>query len=307
MHIRFSASMKTCVSNMAQPDANRLPLISVIVRTKNRPFVLHTALRSIKEQNYPNIETVVVEDGIHSSETVIKSFQDIPDIRYFHLHGDFGRSVAANVALDQAQGKYIAFLDDDDGYYPNHIATLYQAICQSNAHVAYSLANEVPSRLVRADGSFRTKRSCVVFHQDFNLLELLYRNYLPIQSVLFDRYALAGNRFDENMELLEDWDFWIRMALKVRFWLVEEITSFYRVPFSCRMNRSRFAKMKQAEMYLRDKLKTYVVDTTAYNLALDYPLSNPEQWKTRFKRKYPRLYRTLKNVYLLMYTPKKSH
>ena len=56
-------------------------------------------------------------------------------------------------------------------------------------------------------------------------------NITPIQSVMFDRevYEKCGG-FDEKMDALEDWDLWIRYALKFPFTFIERTTSLYRVP-----------------------------------------------------------------------------
>ena len=106
-----------------------LPLVSIIVRTKNRPALLQEALQSICEQTYPKIEIIVVNDGGDDVSEVIRPFNSVDiTIVLVQFPVNLGRSKAANAGLDKATGEYIAFLDDDDWLETDHIYTLVQAI-----------------------------------------------------------------------------------------------------------------------------------------------------------------------------------
>jgi hypothetical protein len=69
---------------------------------------------------------------------------------------------------------------------------------------------------------------------------MLHHNYIPIQSILFDRklYERYGG-FDESLENLEDWNLWTRYCLNNDFLLIEKTTSMYRVPDSLNQLISR--------------------------------------------------------------------
>lgn len=68
----------------------------------------------------------------------------------------------------------------------------------------------------------------------------MHHNYFPIQTVLFDReiYDDLGG-IDPNMEVLEDWDLWLKYALKYDFLYVEKLTSLYRIPSNVIFNTER--------------------------------------------------------------------
>lgn len=99
------------------------PLVSIIIRTCQRPQVLQRALKSVQEQTYKNVQVVVVEDGKNESEEFIKkNFKDL-NLLYCATGEKRGRSCAGNIALEMAEGKYLNFLDDDDFLFPEHIYT----------------------------------------------------------------------------------------------------------------------------------------------------------------------------------------
>jgi len=99
------------------------PTISVIMATYNRPDVLAAAIRSVLAQEFEDWELIVVGD--HCSDetaTTVARFGD-PRIRYINLrlnHGD--QSGPNNVGLARARGRYVAFLNHDDLWFPDHLA-----------------------------------------------------------------------------------------------------------------------------------------------------------------------------------------
>ena len=97
-------------------------LVSVITRTCNRPDLLAEALDSVAAQDYPAIEHLVVNDGGEDVRALVETPRSHVKARYFEP-GRVGRCRAGNVALEAAKGRWIAWLDDDDLYYPHHVST----------------------------------------------------------------------------------------------------------------------------------------------------------------------------------------
>ena len=97
------------------------PFISVVVPTRNRIDWLRRCLEGIKEQDFPDYEVVVVDDG--SSDEVIEAYQSMmfefgPQYKLVRANSDVGRrlgpSVVRNIGIERSSGVYIAFCDDDD-------------------------------------------------------------------------------------------------------------------------------------------------------------------------------------------------
>lgn len=96
------------------------PLVSIITITYNRADLIHRCIESIQHQTYPNYEHIIV-DGNSPDDTqkVVESYND-PHIHYVKLDRR-GPQVQMRVGTDQAKGKYVTFLDDDDEYLPEKL------------------------------------------------------------------------------------------------------------------------------------------------------------------------------------------
>ena len=204
------------------------PLVSVIVRTKNRPELLTNALRSIVQQTYGNFEIVLVNDGGMNIQDVAGAVAGKAPIRYIDHKKSLGRAAAANAGLKAARGRYINFLDDDDILYPDHLEILINQCVGTDIKVVYS-----GIRSVFFDGSPGLTENRVheeiQYNHDFDETVLLFYKYIPMMSVLFDRdILLTVPGFNESMEFFEDWDFWIRLSRCYRFYHVNKITAEYR-------------------------------------------------------------------------------
>ncbi|HYS55055.1 MAG TPA: PIG-L family deacetylase [Thermoanaerobaculia bacterium] len=183
-------------------DAEPLP-VSVVVRTKNRPALLHQAIDSILATRYP-ADIVVVNDGGQQPQ--------VSEVRVVNLAQSAGRSEAMNRGVRAAKSAFIAFLDDDDLFYPEHLSTL-AAASRGSQHAAWY--SDAVSAFVRvgASGDYETPSRMRIFGQDFDREHLLVDNYIPLTTVLVPRetYLDLGG-FDPAFDLFEDWDFLIRLS-----------------------------------------------------------------------------------------------
>ncbi|GAG26148.1 unnamed protein product, partial [marine sediment metagenome] len=103
------------------------PVVSVLIPTFNRPRYLSEALASALHQSYSNLQVIVVNDGGQDVSSIVNSFSD-PRIIFINRKENRGKAFSLNEALARAEGEYIAYLDDDDLYYPNHIETLVDVL-----------------------------------------------------------------------------------------------------------------------------------------------------------------------------------
>jgi LmbE family N-acetylglucosaminyl deacetylase/glycosyltransferase involved in cell wall biosynthesis len=191
-------------------DVIHAPLpVSVVVRTKDRPALLAEAIASIRATGYP-AEIVVVNDG--------GARPDIENVTLVQHDTSRGRSEAANAGVRAAKSEFIAFLDDDDLYYPEHLSTLSNAASGSNAVAWYS---DAVSAFIDGD----RRDTLRIYSRDFDLELLLVDNYIPLPTLLFRRADfLDAGGFDPTFDLFEDWDFLIRLAQRGDFVRVPRIT-----------------------------------------------------------------------------------
>lgn len=193
-------SAQSSPSSTAIPDARSAstPVVSVLVRSMQRDS-LGATLGSIAAQTVTGMEVLVVNarGGQHPDLPVHGGPQTM---RLLHQDGGrLDRPSAANLALEQARGQWLIFVDDDDQIDPDHIARLLGALASApDAVAAYAGV-----RLRSADGE-----PAGVLDEPFDADRLWLANFLPIHAVLFSRQAAAGLRFDADLPVYEDWDFW---------------------------------------------------------------------------------------------------
>jgi GT2 family glycosyltransferase len=201
------------------------PLVTVIIRTKDRPELLERALASVVAQHYRPLDVLVVNDGEIDVSGLCERFTpDLQGLEVVAVAAPGGRVKAANTGLALARGDCLIFLDDDDWFYPDHIAKLVTALHQ---HPEQALAyTGVECRREDAiTGELRTEH---VFSQPFEHAFLLIRNFIPMHAALFRRSLLdADTRFDAQLDYYEDWDFWLQLARKTGFHYIPGISACY--------------------------------------------------------------------------------
>ncbi|RJP65598.1 MAG: glycosyltransferase [Ignavibacteriales bacterium] len=201
-------------------------LVSVIVPTYNRTVQLKETLMSVLMQSYSNLEIIVVNDAGEDVGGIIKSLND-KRIKYIVHEKNKGLAGARNTGMQNAKGKYISFLDDDDIFYPNHIEVLLSALKESDAKVVYSDANRCVQK--REGDNFLTVKKEVQYSFDYSQRFLFVLNLAPVQCFMFDKACIDGDiRFDEALTTHEDWEFWIKLSLRNDFLHIKEVTSEYR-------------------------------------------------------------------------------
>ncbi len=102
----------------------RETLVSIVIPTYKRYDLIERAIKSAINQTYKNIEIIVVDDNIKDSEERKKTEEIIkryPDVKYYKNSENLGGSLTRNKGIELSNGEFIAFLDDDDEFYPNKI------------------------------------------------------------------------------------------------------------------------------------------------------------------------------------------
>jgi glycosyltransferase involved in cell wall biosynthesis len=201
------------------------PLISVIIRTQNRPHLLREALQSIAQQTYPFVEAVVVNDGGESVKHIVKPFESLisSGLQLIEKTTKEGRSAAGNTGIESAKGEWIAFLDDDDIFEPNGLEQLAQYI-KWDKDIIYGQVNVWQMSVLNEEN----KRLTVMKEYEPDSLWLC--NQIAICAYICKKEnALKIGSFDCEFDYLEDWDFYFRLSQNARVQYVPQIVANYRV------------------------------------------------------------------------------
>ncbi len=197
-----------------------LPLISVIIRSNSFEY-LQIALQSLLEQQYQHFEVLLVWFG----EQPIPLLENFAQLNIYLLQGKPSRSYNLNLALQHANGEYIAILDHDDIFYPEHLVGLLTEIYgQPNVDIVYSGYHLVQCTISNQITILET------VNQTWDMQRVLIGNMLPIHTLLCRATIFHSHSFDESLEVYEDWDWLIRIYLaNYRFLKVDQISCEYRI------------------------------------------------------------------------------
>ena len=195
-----------------------MPRVSVVVRTKDRSVFLRRALADIAAQTFTDWDVVVVNDG--GDGAVVRSVAaDSPSasrVTVIDSQAPGGRCAAANAGIRVATGEYVVLHDDDDLWHPDFLARTTAALDASPADAGVMVETEIVYE--RADGAGWVQTHRAPYWQGMTAVSftaLLEVNRAVPISFLYRR-ALHDELgpYDETLDTVEDWDFYLRVTAK---------------------------------------------------------------------------------------------
>ncbi|MBY0311143.1 MAG: glycosyltransferase family 2 protein [Phycisphaerales bacterium] len=202
------------------------PTLGVIVPMFNSASTVAETIRSVQAQSMEDWRLIVVNDG--STDAGPKVVEDLMrnDRRICMIHqANRGLAGARNSGLEVAlrlDVRHISFLDADDAMYPGAYEALIRAASRTGAsYGGYELCDQD----LRSLGRQSPVSAPVV-----GLNELLDWNRAATHAHLFTPETIGNERFDESLRVVEDYDMWLRLAIKGERWQgVETIVAPYRL------------------------------------------------------------------------------
>lgn len=201
-------------------DVEAAPLVSAVITTHNRePGMVVRAVKSALNQTYPNMELIVVDDSSPSfarRAEVERSVRGLSDaILYLKHEACQGACAARNTGLSHAKGCYVGFLDDDDEWLPAKIEAQVRAFDSEDTALVYGRNIIIVDPVHREFVSGDQGASGYIFE------ELIKSNFIGgTSNPLIKRACIdAVGDFDIRMASCQDYDLWLRLAVKypVRF------------------------------------------------------------------------------------------
>jgi glycosyltransferase involved in cell wall biosynthesis len=193
-----------------EPAQLQLPKISIIIPAYNTAHLVAACLDSIFAQTYSDFEIIIVNDGSPDTsdlERVLKPyFQNLIYIRQENKRA----AGARNTAIHRAKGEFLAFVDSDDSWFSDHLASqmaLFEA--DPSLDMVYSDA------LLLADVKRQAKfmDSCPSYGEPTFEALIFERCQIPISTVVARKRAIEkAGFFDESLPQCDDYDLWLRTA-----------------------------------------------------------------------------------------------
>lgn len=194
------------------------PLVSIVLSTRDRPATLPLAVSSVLAQTYRNFELWVADDGSVPPAQIAPAAKDDPRVRILRNERSIGVANLRNQVVERATGPLIAFLDDDDEWLPWKLERQVAALSGNGKRFAamdsgYEWRDEHGVRwrhIPKPDrDAYRTALaqpilapSCAIVRRDI---------YLELGGMLGE------------LDLVEDWDLWIRLAASNEVGVVPEV------------------------------------------------------------------------------------
>jgi glycosyltransferase involved in cell wall biosynthesis len=173
--------------------------ISVVLPTSGRSGQFVCALESVFNQLNENWELVVVNDG---EITVEKYFPEGKKIHYIRNNSKIGAAASRNKGILASKGRYIAYLDDDDEWLPDHLSIPFEILSEYDFIYTGTRVRNSSTTVPWYNSTFSYKR-------------LAKTNFITTPSVIHKKSLLIrSGMWNEQLECLQDWDLWCRMLLR---------------------------------------------------------------------------------------------
>ncbi len=192
--------------NLAASATEAQPLVSIIIPYFNHPAYLADTVESARQQTYPNIEVIVVDDGSAiPAASLLEAFTDITLIRT----ENGGVSSARNIGFENSSGDYLIFLDSDDRLMPGAVEAHLKALnCHPNAGMTFG-----PARIIDGDGSEIQPPKICRPRKDYFLMLLESNPIACPGSTMIRRQAFVeAGYFDLTFRNAEDYHLYLRLA-----------------------------------------------------------------------------------------------
>ena len=221
------------------------PLVSVIIPTFNRAHCVAESIRSVLVQG--ELELIVVNDG--SKDATVKELASFPTIQVINLAENRGVSYARNKGLERARGSLICFLDSDDLWEEGKLKAQVQWM-QVHPECMAVYTDEIWIRNgVRVNPMKKhQKYSGDIFRQCLPLCIVSPSSVMLRKSILDE---VGG--FDELMPVCEDYDLWLRIAVRYSFKFLKEKLILKRGGHRDQLSR-KYWGMDRWRVYALDKL-----------------------------------------------------
>lgn len=195
-------------------------LVSIIMPSFNTANYILKSIESVKEQTYANWELIIVDDCSTDNTREVLDNIDDDRIRIFYNEVNMGAAVSRNRALQEAKGKWIAFLDSDDLWTSDKLEKQISFMENNDYHFSYTNYLEINSDDEK-NGRMITGPKKITKRKMFNYC------WVGCLTVMYDR-EYVGLIQIENIKKNNDYAMWLKVSKKANCYLLNESLAFYR-------------------------------------------------------------------------------
>jgi len=212
--------------------------VAVLMRTKNRLICLRRAVNSVLNQRFIDWQLVIINDGGDAAalDKELESFHTALRNRLLVIHNPTskGMSQALNIGIDASSSELLVVHDDDDSWHPNFLLDTVNFLNDpenSDCRGVITYTNNVTEEIINNQIIHRNTQDFYShYHPDtrVNFFRLLMQNTITTISFLFYRSVIKEmGYFNEDLPVLNDWDFNIRFLLRYDIGVVQKPLANY--------------------------------------------------------------------------------
>jgi glycosyltransferase involved in cell wall biosynthesis len=223
--------------------------VSVVIPTLNQATTLEHTLLSIINQDYSNYEIIVMDGGSDDGTSdIIHRYQDW--IEHYQSGTDGGQSQAINKGFSLATGKIYAWINSDDFYLPGAFAKVVKAFNRKNDIDIVVGAGDILTRdckfLKHIDSMEMNRTNLVEWHKD---------KWIMQQSCFWSsRIWERSGGVDESLELLMDFDLWLRFSALGKSLKLDDVLAIMRYyPEAKTVSLRTSVREEEAYVYAKNK------------------------------------------------------
>jgi len=201
-------------------------LVSVIMNCHNSDKYLKESIKSVLSQTYKNWELIFWDNNsTDNSANIFKSYKD-KRFKYFYSNIFTTLGEARNLAIKNSKGKYIAFLDCDDIWYPNKLCK--QIPLFSDLEVGIVISN---TKYFSDEKYHKVLYGKNKPKQGYVFDKLLESYFISLETVIIKRSFLEklDEYFDNRFEVIEEFDLLVRLSQYCKLAYVDEVLGKWRI------------------------------------------------------------------------------
>lgn len=196
-------------------------LVSIITPSYNTARYIGETIESVLSQTYRNWEMIIVDDcSQDDTDDVIKRYLNDERIRYIKNEKNFGAAISRNRALMEARGKWIAFLDSDDLWFPEKLERQIKFMEQYGYHFSYT-------NYIEIDENTQTLGVRVTGPKKISKQGMYNYCYPGCLTVMYDS-SYVGLVQIKDIKKNNDYAIWLEVCRKADCWLLDECLGKYR-------------------------------------------------------------------------------
>lgn len=221
------------------------PFFSVVIPLYNKENFIQNCLKSVLNQSFTNFEVIIIDDG--STDESFTKAKQIKDPRFsLYQQKNHGVSVARNKGVKKSKAAFIAFLDADDQWYPEHLAMIYSMIKNHPKQQLFATNYQIEI----APKQYRNTKFSVAVTKPTQVINNFFEASLKdsilhtITTVIRKSVFIEEGGFNPSIPSGQDTDLFIRLGLKYAIVFTPKLGAKYNIFSENNLSKTKHFKIR---------------------------------------------------------------